>query len=104
MAGCVGVPYRDGGEDAAARYNRKFAGLSRDAVIVHFGAPNRTVRLDSGVRIMEYKSSINRGARIKESCVLRFWYRTDTIIYVDYRGERAPCDNLVDFGENSAYY
>ncbi len=104
----MGVPYGSSGKsqrDATIdRYNEKYVGVPRDAVLLHFGPPDRSYKLDSGARIMEYKSTIRRKPSqynvSRETCTLRFWYKTDTIIFVDYRGAVAACDNLVDFNQN----
>lgn len=77
----------------------KFVGLPGDGVIVHYGAPSRTAKLDMGVKILEYSSKrvylLGRGRRDTETCTLRFWIAKKKIIKVDDIGEREICAHFV---------
>ncbi len=107
LGACIGVPLysKPNSEEA---YRKKFVGVTRDEIIAAYGAPSRTVKLDNGLKIMEYRNSATHvykgGGREKNTCTLRFWYMTSKISHVDTLGNSfEPCDNMVFYGQRDAH-
>jgi hypothetical protein len=108
LASCVGTGSQNGGALNGGYKNayQALVGTSRDSVIAHYGAPNRTAKLDKGGRIMEYRTSIRYfldGRHSKRyACTLRFWYQTTTITRIDDIGYRPACERFLFSRERNA--
>ncbi|HVY12827.1 MAG TPA: hypothetical protein VHB73_04610 [Alphaproteobacteria bacterium] len=81
--------------ELARAYNESFVGKSRKLIVMYYGAPSRSVKIDDGVKILEYAARARlidyRGKRTNERCTLRFWLSEDHVTYVDDIGDHPAC-------------
>lgn len=78
--------------------NQKFLGMTSDQLVVEYGLPSRTAKLDSGYKIMQYNSKrtiiYDDGQRVYSNCELRLWLRDKKVHHVDYLGDQLVCSKF----------
>lgn len=83
-----------------------FVGQTRDSILVRYGSPNRTVKLDGGQKYIEYKTTLryrnNKHLSQAQACSVRFWYIEAIVTRVDYVGMPRACDNFLQSGTRNA--
>ncbi|MBY0428057.1 MAG: hypothetical protein K2Q32_02440, partial [Alphaproteobacteria bacterium] len=84
-----------GSYELDAALNQTFIGMTTDQLLVEYGPPSRTARLDDGTKMIQYNSKrtwiTEAGNHHYTNCELRLWLQDKKVHRVDYLGDQWVC-------------
>ncbi len=78
-------------------------------MVLKYGPPDRTAKLDNGKKLAYYRISSRglnfNGRRIHDDCILSVAFLNKRVIAAGFDGDRSECERYIDSGtEKNAYY
>lgn len=90
-----GLPYRSGDARTLDLIRRATIGLTHDQLILRYGPPSHTAKLDNGYKLMQYDRRrrwiIDKDLKINYNCELRLWMKDKKVSEADYLGDGEDC-------------
>lgn len=96
---------QNGSHELDAAFNQKFIGMTADQLVVQYGPPSRTAKLESGYKLMQYNSKrtiiYKDSKRDYTNCELRLWLLDKKVHHVDYLGDQHVCAKFATTGRKT---